>query len=88
MNGHAVANVLLNSRAEICLDGQFVRTVAEGHKRALERHSIDCALNFDKTSCLEVLRRAGQDYVRPPALIWASLKHRDERLVQMAHDSA
>ena len=85
MNRHLISRILVDGGADRCLDGQLVRSVAQGHERALKLPAIDGAPDFDEAMRAKVLSSPRHDDISPTAPIRASAQFGGKALVQNAH---
>src|SRR6187551_2884782 len=79
-----VALGLVDDIADVGLDGQLVRAIAQRHERAPERMPIDRAGDLDQTAGPEEVSAPVGYHVGPATLRGAFDKRRPERLVERA----
>src|SRR5262249_18383750 len=66
--GDPVARLLADRLAQVGLDWQLVRAVAESHEGGPERPAVDGATDLHQPAGAEVLGRPGHDDVGPATL--------------------
>src|SRR5215468_8381067 len=79
--GDPVARLLADRLAQVGLDWQLVRAVAESHEGGPERPAVDGATDLHQPAGAEVLGRPGHDDVGPATLARALLQCCREGLV-------
>ena len=68
-----IANLFPDCLAKVCLYWQFMCTVTQSHKRALERMTIDFAPDLNQTTSPKERNRFRPDHIGPAAFLCALL---------------